>query len=89
MYDKELVRWKTHHFARLGDNSYNYSDEFLSAFKNSEYKDEIIEAVTRYGDNAIELVTRYGDNAAEVISKAMNLVSIHNGCQVDIPVVEY
>jgi predicted Fe-Mo cluster-binding NifX family protein len=55
--------------ARLGDNLYNYSDEFLSAFKNSGYQDEIIEAVTRYGDNAVEVVTRYGDNAAEVISK--------------------
>jgi hypothetical protein len=55
--------------ARLGDNLYNYSDEFLSAFKNSGYQDEIIEAVTKYGDDAVEVVTRYGDNAAEVISK--------------------
>ena len=54
---------------KLGDDLYNYSDEFLEAFKNSNYQDEIIEAVSKYKDDAVDAITNYGDDAAKAISK--------------------
>ena len=54
---------------KLGDDLYNYSDDFLEAFKNSNYQDEIIEAVSKYKDDAVDAITRYKDDAARVISK--------------------
>jgi predicted Fe-Mo cluster-binding NifX family protein len=74
--------------SKLGDDLYNYSDEFLNAFKNSGCQDDIIDAVSKYGDDAVDAVTKYGDDAAEAISKygqdAVNAIKNYGDDALDV-----
>ena len=67
--------------ARLGDNLYNYTDEFLTAFKYSGCQDEIIEGILKYGDDIADVLTKHGDDAVRAISRygddAVELIAKH------------